>query len=89
MHERQKYSARVQLEAMRDRYKSFHLERVSETEWKWYPVAFNYKNEIRDERQGESTKEIIFDNPHTISRQNFTFVPCQKRSSRMAEGSNA
>lgn len=60
-----------QLDAMRDRYKSFHLERVSEKEWKWYPVAFNYKNEIRDEGMGEVTKEIIFDNPHAEQQAEF------------------
>ncbi len=53
-----------QLEEMRDRYKTFHLERLGEKEWKWYPVAFSFKNEIRDVGRGEVKKEFIFNNPH-------------------------
>ncbi len=53
-----------QLEAMRDRYKSFHLERMSKTKWKWYPVAFDYKNEIRYKGHSKVTEEFIFENPH-------------------------
>lgn len=66
-----KVFSETQLEALRDRYKTFHLERVNEKEWKLYPVAFNFKNEMRDKGLGEVTKEIIFENPHALQPAEF------------------
>lgn len=53
-----------QLAEMRDRYRTFHLERLSETEWNWHRVSYDYDNELRAPEQGAARLETIFTNEH-------------------------